>query len=460
MTLEINWFAKSSGYALIACIFGVLCSLLSPVSHAADNSVIGLRVGSVEIGSSVNKTQAGSSQGADGTALRVVVETRNPANASLKLLSEPYRLVIDIPDADWQVNGVDASGNLAKPPAIEYRFGKPQPDIGRIVIELSDPAIPVRKSVLVPQKGSKITGHRLILDLVNSGRAAFQLTATALNQDGTRLPAPGVMPQRKPAFEIPSSSQVTAPTPKPQIKSAAEPPTPAKKPETKKWVVFIDAGHGGKDPGAIGTRKTKEKEITLSASLELARQLQATGVITPVLSRKDDRYLKLRERIRRARDQESDVFISLHADAAPSSKARGISIFTLSDTASDKEAALLAKNENKADLIGGPDLSVEDPEAAEELLRMFQREAMNQSTFLANAILREIRDMPGGDKRGHRFAGFAVLKAPDMPAVLVEMGFITNREDEANLIQSSYRKRLVERLARAILAYLNEYGPR
>ena len=234
---------------------------------------------------------------------------------------------------------------------------------------------------------------------------------------------------------------------------------PAPSPRRSKWTVFIDAGHGGKDPGAIGRSKTREKDITLAAARELARQLESTGVIRPVLSRSDDRYLKLRQRINLAREQKADIFISLHADAAPSAKAHGISVFTLSDTASDKEAELLARNENKADLIGGPDLAVEDPEAADELLRMFQRESMNQSTFLAGSILRNIRDLPGGDKRGHRFAGFAVLKAPDMPSVLVEMGFITNRKDEANLRRPDYRAKLVERLARAIVAYLVEYGP-
>ena len=225
-------------------------------------------------------------------------------------------------------------------------------------------------------------------------------------------------------------------------------------------MVFIDAGHGGKDPGAIGHSKTQEKHITLAAALELARQLRATGVVEPVLSRDDDRYLRLRERIQLARSREADVFISLHADAAPSEKAYGLSIFTLSDTASDKEAALLAKKENQADLIGGPDLAVEDPQAADELLRMFQRESMNQSTYLASAILNQIGDLPGGTKRGHRFAGFAVLKAPDMPSVLVEMGFVTNRRDESNLKKETYRRKVVERLARAIIAYLEEYGPR
>ena len=184
-------------------------------------------------------------------------------------------------------------------------------------------------------------------------------------------------------------------------------PKPQKRPSLG---CFIDAGHGGKDPGAIG-QLAKEKDITLAAAIELARQLQASGQIRAVLSRRDDRYLKLRQRIKLARAQNADLFVSLHADSAASKSARGMSVFTLSETASDKEAAALAQNENKADLIGGPDLGVEDPEAANELLRMFQRESMNQSTHFARKILQEIRDMPGGDKRGHRFAGFAVLKA-------------------------------------------------
>jgi N-acetylmuramoyl-L-alanine amidase len=178
-----------------------------------------------------------------------------------------------------------------------------------------------------------------------------------------------------------------------------------------------------------------------------------------VLSRRDDRYLKLRQRIKLARVQNADLFVSLHADSAASKSARGMSVFTLSETASDKEAAALARNENKADLIGGPDLGVEDPEAANELLRMFQRESMNQSTHFAGKILQEIRDMPGGDKRGHRFAGFAVLKAPDMPSVLVEMGFLSNREDESNLNRELYRRKLAGRLTDAIVKYLEEFGP-
>ena len=436
-------FTRSLAAGLLTIAIHAASLLASGLAVADDSAITGLRLGDVEI---------------DGKqALRVVVETDRPVQAQLTLLENPYRFVIDIPNAAWRVDGVPKSGAIGRAPATAYRYGRPDPQTGRVVIEMAAPAAPVRRFALPAGEGR---GHRLVFDLADNGLTAFQVAAKTAAREGLRgygdeaLQAAVPSPKAKP--ELTLESKPAAPR---QAKLAPAAPKATAPSFRAKWTVFIDAGHGGKDPGAIGKTKTQEKHITLAAATELARQLEATGVIRPVLSRSDDRYLKLRQRINLARQQKADVFISLHADAAPSSKARGISIFTLSDTASDKEAELLARNENKADLIGGPDLAVEDPEAAGELLRMFQRESMNQSTYLASTILRHIRDMPGGDKRGHRFAGFAVLKAPDMPSVLIEMGFITNRQDEANLKTSEYRTKLTERLARAIVAYLVQYGP-
>ena len=190
----------------------------------------------------------------------------------------------------------------------------------------------------------------------------------------------------------------------------------------------------------------------------LAEELRKTGYITPILIRDTDRFYKLRTRINRAREKQADIFVSLHADSAPNNNARGISVFSLSDTASDKEAAYLAQRENKADLIGGPDLEGEDPLAANALLRMFQRESMNESAKLAAIILSNIRDLPGGDKRGHRFAGFAILKSPDIPSVLVEMGFLSNSKDEKNLRDKDYLRGLCKRLAQALSQYFEIGG--
>ncbi len=463
---------------LLAYLFGMLLPLQFGMSaiinsgsyasgNAHHNGITALRIGNVNV---------------DGQpALRLVVETSIPATVKMLLLNSPYRLVIDMHDVAWQIDSLPPKGRLERSPATAYRFGQREPGIGRLVIELESPAAPFRAFALPPNKG----GHRLVIDMADNGRTAFQMAAAALrNSKPVRFGwAELTNEQRAADAEMKTvASAITPPKPKPKplttpnsipkikkakpkvtVTKAVAVPSPnttiEQKSRPNRWVVFIDAGHGGKDPGAIGWAGTKEKDITLAAAVELARQLQETGRIRAVLSRKDDRYLKLRQRIKLARAQNADLFVSLHADSAAAKSARGMSVFTLSETASDKEAAALAQNENKADLIGGPDLGVEDPDAANELLRMFQRESMNQSTHFAGKILQEIRDMPGSDKRGHRFAGFAVLKAPDMPSVLVEMGFLSNREDEANLNREPYRRKLAGRLTGAIVKYLEEFGP-
>ena len=419
----------------------------------AKNKITGMRVGVVQI-----EERAG---------FRLVVETQFPLKASLLLLPSPYRLVIDMPETSWAVDKLPQRGQLLVAPATAYRFGTPRPNIGRLVLELEEPAAPVR-AFSMPPSG---VGNRFVIDLLNRGKTAFLVAASALAKNqmkdfGAQAP-PDLLAQTADQVQVEKPLSMPLPKSKPfhlLAMSALSGSIPIKKPNPttrpKKWVVFIDAGHGGKDPGAIGKAGTYEKIITLAAAQELARQLRKTDKIIPILARDDDRFLRLRQRINLARQSQADLFISLHADSAHSSTAHGISIFTLSEKASDKEAAILARKENDADLIGGPDLATEDPDAAGALVKMFQRESMNQSARFAAAILREIRDLPGGDKRGHRFAGFAVLKAPDMPSVLVEMGFLSNHKDEANLKLKSYRRDLSRRLTKAIMSYLNEYGPK
>ncbi len=437
---------------LPACLLTVLLFFqffITNSGNAADNGLTAMRLGSVSI---------------DGQpGVRLVIETSNPLIVKMMLLSAPYRLVIDMRDVVWQIESLPKKDLLNRSPVVAYRFGQPQSATGRLVIEMDSPAAPLRAFALPPTND----GYRLAIDIADNGKTAFQVAAAAL-RDSKPIQFGGAERANEQgavgAETKIATLAITLPIPKPEqaiptarLAPAIVGPTPKNRPN--RWVVFIDAGHGGKDPGAVGWAGTKEKDITLAAAVELARQLQATGKIRAVLSRSDDRYLKLRQRIKLARSENADLFVSLHADSAASKSARGMSVFTLSETASDKEAEALARNENRADLIGGPDLGIEDPEAANELLRMFQRESMNQSTHFAGKILQEIKDMPGGDKRGHRFAGFAVLKAPDMPSVLVEMGFLSNRQDEANLNRKSYRRKLAGRLTGAIVSYLEEFGP-
>lgn len=425
-------------------IISAICWLFSALLLSAGlkaqeiNAFTALRTGTVE----VNQLPA----------TRLVIEMAAPINAKLFLLDNPYRVVMDVPGADWDADSLLPAGILDEGPIASYRYGRPDQKTGRLVFELSAPAAPVRAFILPPRDTG---GHRLVIDVQDNGRTAFKVAKAALQKQ----PYIAELENQEIGTTAPVSDTASAPASSQQdelVGKAVSIGQPAPRP--KRWVVMIDAGHGGKDPGAIGHHGTREKEVTLKAARILAKKLNATGRVQALLTRDDDRYLKLRERINVARRAQADLFLSLHADAFHKSSAKGISVFSLSDVASDKEAAYLASRENQADLIGGPDLEGEDPEAASELLRMFQRESMNESAYLAKEILVQIRDLPGGDKRGHRFAGFAVLKSPDVPSVLVEMGFLTNKTDEANLRRTAYLDGLAGRLSRAIISYLEKSG--
>jgi N-acetylmuramoyl-L-alanine amidase len=394
------------------------------------------------------------------TASRLVIETTQPVPVSLLLLVDPHRLVVDFPTSRWRVENMGASGGLSASLMNGYRFGSPAPNISRLVIDLNGPAVPEQIFWLPPRNGN----HRLVIDLVDRGETAFRVAALALqtnqNMAFSSVEATSVE-EEKPAHQVP----LPLPRPDPPVTVMDTAKTdqglanvPPARPfaqtlDKAKWVIFIDPGHGGKDPGAISINGHKEKDITLKAAKELAKQLEATGQVRVILSRDSDQFLHLRKRIELARLHQADIFISLHADAAPSSTARGVSVFTLSDTASDKEAELLASRENKADLIGGPDLGATDPEITPALLGIFQREAMNQSSQFANELILAFDDLPTL-KRGHRFAGFAVLKSPDIPSVLIEMGFLTNRQDESYLLDASYRRKIMKRVTVAVLQFL------
>ena len=416
---------------VLITVFGI-CS--GQATASADNTITAVRLGKIDL------------QG--NSALRLVIETEKPLAAKLLLLDEPWRFVVDSAGLSWNVPGLPASGQFSDGLVIAYRFGKPKAGLGRLVLEMNAPASPERVFALPPYESG---GNRLVIDLLDKGLKRFKLAQEALRTDGYAAIEPNEArashgASKSASLPVVQQSAVTNPTPRP---ASLE----------RKWIVAIDAGHGGKDPGAIGHAGTKEKEITLAAAKQLAVDLIETGKVSARLIRSSDKFYRLRKRIEIARDMGADLFISLHADSAPRKAARGISIFTLSDTASDEEAAYIARQENKADLVGGPDLAGEDPAAANALLSMFQRETMNESSRLASAILSEIHDMPGGDKRGHRFAGFAVLKSPDVPSVLVEMGFLSNKEDEKNLNTERYRRELTQRLSKAIVSYLTSASP-
>lgn len=227
--------------------------------------------------------------------------------------------------------------------------------------------------------------------------------------------------------------------------------TASKTPVIPKKIIAIDAGHGGKDPGAIGAQGTYEKLITISVARELARQLEATGRYTPILTRRNDTFVALGQRVVAARKAKSALFVSLHADSIPNNPdARGFSVYTLSDKASDSMTAALADRENAADFVGGLDLSQHSRQVKTILLDLMHRETTNSSLAMAHATLAKMTPTFPPLQKPHRQANFAVLRSPDIPSVLVEMGFLSNRDDERALREDSYQRKLAGRLTAAV----------
>jgi N-acetylmuramoyl-L-alanine amidase len=218
-------------------------------------------------------------------------------------------------------------------------------------------------------------------------------------------------------------------------------------------LVYIDPGHGGPDPGTIGHDGTYEKNVTLAVAKELERQLLATGRYRVKLTRENDTYVPLRERFWMARADHADIFISLHADSSFVGDPRGLSVYTLSETSSDAEAAALATKENKSDLIAGVDLSKQSTAVTSILIDLAQRETKNLSAHFAELLVNELGKVTTLLPNTHRFAGFAVLKAPDIASVLIEMGYLSNVQDEGLLLSAPHRAKLAGAMLRAIDGY-------
>jgi len=223
-------------------------------------------------------------------------------------------------------------------------------------------------------------------------------------------------------------------------------------------LVVIDPGHGGRDPGAIGKAGTLEKRITLAAALELKRQLEASGRCRVALTRSRDVFVPLERRVDLARRREAALFVSLHADSAPG--ARGASVYTLAQTASDPLSAALARRENLADRAGGLRLPSVSPEVQRILLSLMRRETMAGSLRMARLTVDELGDAVPLLPNTHRHAGFVVLKSPEVPSVLVEMGFLSHPADEAALRRADHRRKLAAALTRAVRDWLAHQGAR
>jgi len=349
---------------------------------------------------------------------RLVIDLSERVTYSVFTLRDPYRIVIDLPDISWQAP--TAAWRRAGGLIGSLRFGRFRPGQSRVVLDLAEPAR-VGKSFFLDNANGQ--GVRFVMDLEPTSSAAFL------------------------AAMVP---------PKP-VASRVVPPVPRDKPGTgpdEPFVIVVDPGHGGIDPGAIGVGGTYEKNVTLRFAFQLRQELRKRPRYKVVLTREDDSFVPLRERVERARQAAADLFISLHADSIANSRVRGGGIYTLSERASDKEAAELAAKENQADVIAGVDLAAHDDEVATILIDLTQRETMNYSVRFAGALVPELGQHIRLRSRPHRFAGFRVLKAPDVPSVLIELGYLSNREDERMLQSSRWRATIAASLARAIDRYV------
>ena len=220
-------------------------------------------------------------------------------------------------------------------------------------------------------------------------------------------------------------------------------------------VIVIDPGHGGIDPGAIGVRRTKEKDAVLAFSLALRDRLKANPDYQVVMTRDTDTFLSLKQRVAVARQNQADLFIAVHADTVRGASVRGATLYTLSEKASDAEAEALAQKENRSDIIGGVDLGGSNEEVTDILIELAQRETKNHSTFFAKKAANQLQLITHMTGKPTRSAGFVVLKAPDVPSVLLELGYLSNRADELLLMSPKWQAQVTQAMAKAIDAYFS-----
>jgi N-acetylmuramoyl-L-alanine amidase len=390
--------------------------------------------------------------GVNGERTRLVIDLSSKVEFNVFTLSDPYRVVVDSTEVDWRLpSEAGQRGGLIE----AVRYGLLQPGTSRLVVDLKQPAKVGNSFVMPPSEGK---AYRLVFDLVPVDHASFMAAArigeTPAAASASRAESKSeirVAPQTVPQAATPGAN------PGPKMAGIAPPGMPGRKPDrAKRKVIVIDPGHGGVDPGALAPSGAYEKDITLAAAKDFKRRLDATKRYDVYLTRDSDVFIRLRDRIGIARAKNADLFISLHADSLAAKGVRGMSVYTLSEKASDKEAADLAEKENKADLIAGIDLTSENPNVTNILIDLAQRETMNESARFAGNLVGELRSVSKVLPQAHRFAGFAVLKAPDVPSVLLEMGFLSNPLDEKALTDPAYRARMADSLVQAVNRYFRQ----
>lgn len=393
--------------ALVKAVFRSLLAglLLLPAASQAAN------VENVRLGQHSDRT-------------RVVLDLSEPVEFKLFTLADPYRVVVDLPEMTWLA---DSSSFKVRAGVVSgLRFGLFRPGNSRLVLDANGP-VEVLKAFLLPPGNGR--GNRFVIDLAPTDRASF---IAALS------PPPSEMPVERNGTPVPLSKPGRA--------------------QGAPRVVVLDPGHGGVDPGTAALGGRFEKHVVLEYAREVARILRARNKYKVILTRDKDVFVPLRERVRIAHEAAADLFISIHADSIADRNIRGGAVYTLSETGSDAEADELAAKENKSDVIAGVTLDSNDEEVVSILIDLAQRETMNYGIRFANVLVDELggNDVPLRTKP-RRYAAFRVLKAPDVPSVLLELGYLTNRQDENFLLSSRARGAVARAIAGAVDKYFDGF---
>jgi len=390
-------------------------------------------------------------------------------------LDDPQRLVVDLAGVAANRRVIEGGGTVTR-----ARIGQFDPATARLVIELTRP---------MQLAGATLgSDRRLVLTLapmsddafgreIKRGRHSVPIGSDqgAVPDDATRgasygagtgadtVPAKGAGDFDLPVDALgPSVSQgplgpaLPPPAASPQPQPQSQPRRGGRRP-----LVVIDPGHGGKDTGTISVVDSAyEKNVVLAIAKVAVAELDRRGLVRAVLTRSDDTFVPLPGRVAIARAAHADLFVSIHADSAPSADARGASVYTLSDSASDVVAARLAARENKSDIIAGVNLGIDAPDVGDILIDLVQRDTMNVSVNFAETLQKALSDRIGFRSEFHHFAGFRVLKAADIPSVLLETGYLSNVDDAKLLLSKDGQRRIGEGIARAIEAHLARVRPR
>lgn len=412
-------FLKISGAGLLLCA--------SPVSRAAPSQLMAVRVWPA----------------AEYT--RVTLESRSELKCSHFLVKDPERLVVDIEGMEFNavMAGLPSKISDTDPYIRLIRAGRNTPEVVRLVIELK---AQIRPQVFTLKPVGEY-GHRLVMDLYP---LVPQDPLLQFAQQSEAMDTPAPTPQQAPAVQT-----------RPRTESR-----PGRGGEDEAGVlnrlvtIVLDPGHGGEDPGAVGRGGSLEKDVTLSVARRLKNRIESDPNMRVVLTRDADYFVPLGQRVAKARKVQADLFVSVHADAFVKPTARGSSVFVLSESgASSSAARWLAQRENASDLIGGVNLDVKDPYLARTLLDLSQTATLSDSLKLGKAVLGELGEINTLHKAQVEQAGFAVLKAPDIPSILVETAFISNPDEEKRLNDDAYQDRLASAILKGVRRYLAKNPP-